>query len=154
MKTIVTFLGIVLGAVLVLAIGGGALALLAYGIGWVINLIMGLESFQATALSLAGIYVFIILAERVINALTPLAPGDFDDDDEFDDEFDGEYDEEFDEDDSAENMEALNNLYAGIPRWRRPTKNLDFSKAKPDDRCPCGSGRKYKNCHGSKQTKI
>jgi hypothetical protein len=150
MKTIVTFLGIVLGAVLVLAIGGGALALLAYGIGWVINLVMGLESFQATALGLAGIYVFIILAERVINALTPLAPGDFDDDDEFD----GEYDEEFEDDDIAEDMEELNKLYAGIPRWRRPTKNLDFSKAKPDDRCPCGSGRKYKNCHGSKQTKI
>jgi hypothetical protein len=154
MKTIGTFLGIVFGAVLVLAIGGGALALLAYGVGWVINLVMDLESFQATALSLAGIYVFIILAERVINVLTPLAPGDFDDDDEFEDEFDGEYDEEFEDDDSAENMEALNKLYAGIPRWRRPTKNLDFSKAKPDDRCPCGSGRKYKNCHGSKQTKI
>lgn len=154
MKTIVIFLGIVFGAVLVLAIGGGLLALLAYGIGRLLNLVMGLESFQATALSLAGIFVFIILAERVFKAFTPLAPGDFDDDDEFDDEFDGEYDEEFDDDDSAENMEALNKLYAGIPRWRRPTKNLDFSKAKPDDRCPCGSGRKYKNCHGSKQTKI
>jgi hypothetical protein len=148
MKTIITFLGIILGAVLVLAIGGGALALLAYGVGWVINHVMRLESFQATALTLAGIFVFIILAERVFNALMPLAPGDFDDEDEFDDE----YDEEFD-DDSAENMEALNKLYAGIPRWRRPTKNLDFSKAKPDDRCPCGSGRKYRNCHGSKQIK-
>jgi hypothetical protein len=153
MKTIIIFLGIALVAVLVLAIGGGALALMAYGVGWVVNLVMGLEPFQATALSLAGIYVFIILAERVINALTPLQPYDSDDDEEFDDEEDDD-DEEIDDYEIVENMEAINKLYAGIPRWRRPTKNLDFSKAKPDDRCPCGSGRKYKNCHGTKQTKI
>ena len=35
-----------------------------------------------------------------------------------------------------------------VPRWRQPLKNPDFSNTKPDDRCPCGSGRKYKNCHG------
>jgi hypothetical protein len=147
MKTIGTFLGVVLAAVLVLAIGGGLLALLAYGVGWILNLVMGLGSFQATALSLAGIYVFIILADRVINALMPLPPYDFDDDEEF--EEDEEENEDYETDEAT-----LDNLYAGIPRWRRPTKNLDFSNVKPDDRCPCGSGRKYKNCHGTKQTKI
>ena len=65
-----------------------------------------------------------------------------------------EKDKEIDDDEIAENMEAINNRYAGIPCWRRSTRNLDFSKEKPDDRCPCGSGRKYKNCHGSKQTTI
>lgn len=153
MKTIGTFLGIILAAALVVAIGGGLLALLAYGVGWVLNLVMGLDAFQATALSLAGIYVFIILADRAINALRPLPKYDFDDE-EFDDEYDDEYDEEFDDDEIAEDMEEFDNLYAGIPRWRRPTKNLDFSNVKPDDRCPCGSGRKYKNCHGTKQTKT
>jgi hypothetical protein len=133
--------------VLVLAIGGGSLALLAYGMGWILNRVMGLESFQATALSLAGIFVFIILADRVFNALTPLAPVDFDDDEEYD-----EVDEE--NDDYETDEEVLDNLYAGIPRWRRLTKNLDFSNVRPDDRCPCGSGRKYKNCHGAKQKKI
>ena len=150
MKIIGTFLGIVLIAILALAIGGGLLVLMAYGVGWVINLIMGLESFQATALSLVGIFVFIILADRVIHALTPLAPVDLEDDDEFvDDEFD-----DMDDYEIVEDEEALNKLYAGIPRWRRPSKNLDFSNAKPDDRCPCGSGCKYKNCHGAKQKKI
>lgn len=153
MKTIGTLLGIILIAALVLAIGGGLLALLAYGVGWILNLVMGLDAFQATALSLAGIYVFMMLAERVFNALMPVSPGDFDDDEEYDEEFD-EYDEDNDYDEIAEKMEKLNKRYAGIPRWRRPTKDLDFSKAKPDDRCPCGSGRKYKNCHGVKQTKI
>jgi hypothetical protein len=151
MRTIATFLGIVLIATLVLAVGGGLLVLMAYGVGWVINLVMGLESFQATALSLAGILVFIILAERVFKALTPLAPADFEDfeDDEYNDEFD-----EMDDYEIAEDQEALDKLYAGIPRWRRPSKNLDFSNVNPEDRCPCGSGRKYKNCHGAKQKKI
>ncbi len=34
-----------------------------------------------------------------------------------------------------------------LPR-RRGSRRLDFSTTQPDDRCPCGSGRKYKNCHG------
>jgi uncharacterized protein YecA (UPF0149 family) len=72
----------------------------------------------------------------------PASSYDFDDDDEMDD------------DDIVKNEDALNKLYAGIPRWRRPNKNLDFSNVKPDDLCPCGSGRKYKNCHGVKQKNI
>ncbi|MBC8507982.1 MAG: SEC-C domain-containing protein [Chloroflexi bacterium] len=26
----------------------------------------------------------------------------------------------------------------------------EWDNVKPNDRCPCGSGRKYKNCHGKK----
>lgn len=150
MRTIGTFLGIVLLVSLVLALGSGLLVLMAYGLGWIINHVMGLDIFQATMLSLAGIFIFIFLADRVIHAFTALAPVDFKDDDEFDDE-------EFDEPDDyeiVEDEEVLDKLYAGIPRWRRPSKNLDFSNSKPDDRCPCGSGRKYKNCHGSKHKTI
>jgi len=149
MRTIGTFLGIVLLAALVLTIGGGLLVLMAYGVGWVINQVMHLEPFQATALSLAGIFVIIILADRIIHAFSSKAPASFEDDDEFDDVFDEMDDYEIEEDE-----EALNKLYPGIPRWRRPSKNLDFSNAKPDDRCPCGSGRKYKNCHGSKKKTL
>ena len=29
--------------------------------------------------------------------------------------------------------------------------NVDFSKVKRNDPCPCGSGKKFKNCHGRKQ---
>jgi hypothetical protein len=148
MKITMTFLGVILVTMLVLALGGGLLVLLAYGIGWVINLLMGLEAFQATMLGLAGIFVFIILVDRGINALSPLPPsdrGDF--------EYDNDNDEESDNYEIVEDEDALNKLYAGIPRWRRPTRNLDFSNVNSNDRCPCGSGRKYKNCHGAKQNK-
>ena len=93
MKITMAFLGVILVTILVLALGGGILVLSAYGIGWVVNLLMGLESFQATALGLAGIFVFIILVDRGINALTPLSRPDLDDfeydDDDNDEENDG-----------------------------------------------------------------
>lgn len=146
MKTILSLIGFLLAAILVLALGSGLVVLLAYAVGWLANLLMKLESFQATALGLAGIFVFIVLADRVFHALTPLSPpvDDFDLDDE----------DEFEDDDDLfiidEEQEKLDKIYAGIPRWRRPAKNPDFSNVDPNDRCPCGSGRKYKNCHGAK----
>lgn len=32
-----------------------------------------------------------------------------------------------------------------------PVEKLDFTNVKRNDPCPCGSGKKYKNCHGRKQ---
>jgi len=151
MRTIGTFLGIVLLAALVLTIGSGLLVLMAYGLGWVINHVVDLNIFQATMLSLAGIFIFIILADRVIHAFTSLAPVDIEDDNGFDDEDESD---ELDEFEIVEDEEVLDKLYTGIPRWRRPNKSLDFSNTKPDSRCPCGSGRKYKNCHGSKHQTL
>jgi len=148
MKIVLSFLGLILVAFIILTLGSGLLVLLAYGIGWTVNLVMGLEPFQATVLGLAGILVFIILADRVIHTLTPPAP--VSNDIEFDDEDDFEDDEDFD---PFEDKDELDKRYAGIPRWRRPLRNLDFSNVNPNDRCPCGSGRKYKNCHGVKQNK-
>jgi hypothetical protein len=135
----------ILGIFLVLAIGGGLLALLAYGVGWILNRIVHFEPFQVTVISLAGMLVFGILAERIWQAIIsapPLSPDLDEEEDEFD--FEDEYFAEDEEDDAAA-------IYPGIPRWRQPLKTPDFSNVKPDDRCPCGSGRKYKNCHGRKK---
>ena len=30
-------------------------------------------------------------------------------------------------------------------------QDIDFSKVGRNDFCPCGSGKKFKNCHGRKQ---
>jgi len=91
------------------------------------------------------------VTDRVIHALTPLAPVNFDHFDDEDEIYDD--DSEIDDYEIVDDEEALNKLYAGIPQWRRPSKNLDFSSIKPDGRCPCGSGRKHNNCHGVKQKK-
>jgi hypothetical protein len=114
------------------------LVLLAYGVGWVLNLIMRPEPFQATVMALGGMLAFGILAERIWEGITSAASempnSDKDNDDEYDDE-----------------EEPLIVLNPRLPRWRHPLKNVDFSDTKPDDRCPCGSGRNYKNCHGRMQ---
>jgi len=151
MKGLLTALLIILAILAALTLGSAMLVLFAYGLGWLLNFVMHFDTFQATLISLAGIVSFGILAANLFQAITnsPTTRNFDSDDEEYDDE---EYDdEEFDEEEDEDEVEPL--TYPGIPRWRQPLKTPDFSNTKPDDRCPCGSGRKYKNCHGSKQPK-
>jgi hypothetical protein len=135
----------ILGIFLVLAIGGGLLVLLSYGLGWILNRILPFDPFQVTIISLAGMLVFGILAERIWKVMMSAPSPSLNDLDEEEDGFDSE-DEYFDENDEQA-------IISVIPRWRQRSKTIDFSNVKPDDRCPCGSGRKYKNCHGRKKSK-
>ncbi|MFH1907479.1 MAG: SEC-C domain-containing protein [Chloroflexota bacterium] len=141
MKTTVTLIVTALVIAVLLAIGGGLLALLAFGVGWVINLVMHLEPFQATVIGLAGMFIFGTLIKHIWDSVMATARNM----DEFEEYDEDNEDEEDDEDELP--------FYPGVPRWRQPLKSVDFSDTKPDDRCPCGSGRKYKNCHGVKQAK-
>jgi hypothetical protein len=130
-------------------VGGGILVLTAYGLGWLLNHVMHLDPFQATALSLAGMLAFGFLASRIFQTIMDtMAPSRVtSDDDEDGDEEDDEDETEFD----VEEVDEEPVIYPSIPRWRQPLKTPDFSTTSPDARCPCGSGRKYKNCHGAKQ---
>lgn len=44
---------------------------------------------------------------------------------------------------------AEKNIAAQTPN--QATQDIDFSHIKRNDPCPCGSGKKFKNCHGRKQ---
>lgn len=44
---------------------------------------------------------------------------------------------------------AEKNIAAQTPN--QATQDIDFSHVKRNDSCPCGSGKKFKNCHGRKQ---
>ena len=148
MKTIASLLGILLVVLLLLGIGGGLVFLLAYGLALGINLIADFDLYQATILAVLSIAVAGFLANRLWDMVQPPPPLPPDDDyDEFDDEeLDAFFDDEEEDDEEGEDEP---DLYPGIPRWRQPLKRLDFSNAKPHDRCPCGSGKLYKNCHGA-----
>jgi hypothetical protein len=151
MKTILVIILFVFGVLAALALGSGLLVLLAYAVGWLLNFVMHFDPFQITLLSLAGVLVFGVLATRIWEAITNFPPlsnryEDDEDEDEDEDDEDDEDDFEYDEKDEAV-------IYPGIPLWRQPLKKVDFSNVRPDDRCPCGSGRKYKNCHGAKRPK-
>lgn len=147
MKVIASLFGILLVVLLLLGIGGALVFLMAYGLGLGMNLIADFEPFHATVLGMLSLAVAGFLANRIWDMVrpSPFAPDDDDLDDDFldDDFFDDEEEEDEDEAD----------LYPGIPRWRQPLKQVDFSNARPNDRCPCGSGKLYKNCHGAKKAK-
>jgi hypothetical protein len=153
MKTIGMAILVLMIVLLVLAIGGGLFTLLSYGVGMVISRFTGLDPLPATVTSMAGMFLFGILVERVFNSFMSipknLSENDGFDDDELDYENEDEDDFGFDQDSELSDKE-MDAVFAGIPRWRRPLRTLDFSNVKPDDRCPCGSGRKFKNCHGRK----
>ena len=153
MKTVGIAILVMMVALLVLAIGGGLFTLVAYGIGMLVSRLTGFDSLPASAISMAGMFLFGILMERAFSAFISI-PKNLAGNDEFDeDEFDSEDEEDdyFDlEEEPPLSNKDMDAIFAGIPRWRRPLKTLDFSDVKPDDRCPCGSGRKFKNCHGKK----
>ena len=147
---IVIFVMLVLAAIAVVAVSGGLLVLLAYGVGKVINLVLDFDPFQATLLSLAAIVVAGWVATRIMmNQLSPsitsLESEDDDDDDDDDD------DSDTDSEDDSDELGVRH--YETISRWRLSSKQAEFLKARPDDRCPCGSGRKFKNCHGAQKVR-
>ena len=153
MKTLGSVILIVLIALIVLAIGGAVFALLAYGVGMVISRFTGLEPLPSIVISMAGMFLFGILVERAFNSFLSV-PRSLADDFEVDD-FEDEDEDELDFDEDAElSKDDIDSLDKGVPPWRRPIKTLDFSNVKSDDRCPCGSGRKFKNCHGRKQKAV
>jgi len=150
-KTIGMVILVFLIVLLVLAIGGGLFTLLSYGVGIVITRITHLDPLPATAISMAGMFLFGILVERIFNSVTSLPKSLSENDEEEFDDFEDEGEDYFDFDEETDLSDTeMDAVFAGIPRWRRPLKTLDFSNVMPDDRCPCGSGRKFKNCHGKK----
>jgi preprotein translocase subunit SecA len=50
----------------------------------------------------------------------------------------------------AEPAKAVPAGPAGAPRppFRRPAQSLNFAGVGRNDMCPCGSGKRFKNCHG------
>jgi hypothetical protein len=145
MKSTLGLIGLVLGVLLLIVLGGGLFVLVAYGVGWVLTRFLPFSPFEATLLSLVSLSVAGLMAWRLVTAFIS-SPTVLDEEDLADLDFEDEAWEELDEDEE----ESDEPTYPGVPRWRQPLKKLDFSNVKPDDLCPCGSGRKYKNCHGRK----
>ena len=149
LSTIGVVLIVILIILVLLAVGGAGLLLLAYGLGLLVTRFTHFEPFQATVLALVAILAAGVLLERIVKMITSSNSSMFGNQPDDEDEFDDEEDDQYLEDDEDEEF-IIN---PGIPRWRQPLKQIDFSNIEPDVRCPCGSGRKYKNCHGAKQAR-
>jgi hypothetical protein len=104
--------------------------------------------FEATLLSLITFVAVAWSAWRVlVNVISfPLGTNPTEDEDE-----DEDWDEEEDDYEEEQEQEETQPI-PSIPKWRQPIRRASdgLPVVDPDDRCPCGSGRTYKNCHGRK----
>ena len=147
----------VIVALFLVAAVGGLIVWAASGIGWaLINwLRLPFTPFEATLLSLIAMFATAWTVWRLVVNMVSLPIGssrsqeqdageDWEDEDEDDED---EY-----EDEDEQELEQVKPI-PSIPKWRQPIRRASDGMpiVDPDDRCPCGSGRKYKNCHGRKK---
>jgi SEC-C motif len=145
---------IVIVALLLLAVISGLVVWAASGLGWaLINwLHLPFTPFEATLLILITFVAVAWSAWRLLVSLVslPLGSSHAEDDDYDEDEWDEDEDEDdYEEDEEPEEATPI----PSIPKWRQPIRRASdgLPIVDPDERCPCGSGRKYKNCHGRKK---
>jgi hypothetical protein len=139
---------IVVAALALLAVVSGLVVWAASGLGWVlINwLRLPFTLFEATLLSLVTFVAVTWSAWRLLVNLVSLPFGSSHADEDEDEEWDEDEDVDYEEDEEPEQAQHV----SSIPKWRQPIRRASDGMpiVNPDDRCPCGSGRKYKNCHG------
>jgi hypothetical protein len=146
MKSMIITVLIVFGIIMVVGLGSVFLVLWAYGAGQVMLRILPegtFSPFEATLLNQVGVLIMGIIVIRAVSAATssPISSKAL---------RSGKTRET--EKNVKEEIEDESDEYMGIPRWRQPLKKIDFTGVKPNDPCPCGSGRKFKSCHGYKRS--
>jgi hypothetical protein len=141
---LVLFLVVVI--LLIVGLAATLLVVFAYGLGWLFTRFLPFEAGQATLLALISIIAVAVCLWRLLNDYVPSTSQlSADDDDDEDDDDEDEWDEdELDDEEDDEPVEFI----PSIPRWRQPIKPVKFEGANRNGPCPCGSGRKYKYCHG------
>lgn len=148
MKTVLAVLGIVVAVILAVAVGAVVVVLSATGLGILLARFVPLSVFEASLLTLISLLAFLYASWRVVAMFVSApasSPFDEDDYDEWDEEDEFDEDEEEEDDDAPPDKQAF---IPSIPRWRQPIKRAEYDNVGRNAPCPCGSGKKYKNCHG------
>jgi thiol:disulfide interchange protein len=138
---LVLFLVVVI--LLIVGLAATLLVVFAYGLGWLFTRFLPFEAGQATLLALISIIAVAVCLWRLLSDYVPETSQPSVDDDDDEDEWD---ENELDEDDKDDDEPV--EFIPSIPRWRQPIKPVKFEGANRNGPCPCGSGRKYKYCHG------
>ena len=146
MKTILGVLGIVVALILAVAVGAVVVVLSATGLGILLARFLPLSIFEASLLTLISLLALLYVLWRVV-AMFVDAPASSpldEDDDEWDEDDESDEDEDEEDDKASPDKQPF---IPSIPRWRQPIKRVEYNKVGRNDPCPCGSGKKYKNCH-------
>ena len=153
-RTLITIAAAV-GVLLALAAGAFVVVLLAAGVGALLARLLPFSMFESTLLSLiALIGVVAVIWRAVTSILRTPSPGSAEDDeededliDEWEDEDDDWEDEDYDSEDDEEFSDPPD-LRPPHRGWPLPIKRTAFEGVGRNEPCPCGSGKRYKNCHG------
>lgn len=135
MKTILHLVMVLIPALFMLALGMAVVL----GIGALLAYLLPLSLYQASLLTVftALVLVFIWF---VVSFLSRFPTGGYNDDGYWEDEDDeDDWEDEEDDDDWDDD---------GSPLVLHPTVRRDEPKVGRNAPCPCGSGKKYKNCCG------
>jgi len=127
-KKLLNMAGILIAVLLLLVVSTGAFI----GAGYILSIMLPFTLFQASLLVMGATFVvaFIISAIFILGKMTQT----YNDEDLDYEDYDEDDDEDFEEEEYANDSE----------RKVRYVK----SKVGRNDPCPCGSGKKYKNCCG------
>jgi len=115
------------------------------GMGWLLSRILPLSLFEASVIALLSGLGLAYLINQIASA-RPIYEEDWEDEGDWDEE---DWDDEWEEDEYEEPI--------SFPQWRRRggggevQENTDGPVVGRNDPCPCGSGKKYKYCHGRKE---
>lgn len=141
MRVVLTtfLLGILI--LLVVAVAIFLLSLGFVGIGWLLSRILPLSLFEASVIAVfSGLGLAYVVGQMVSIPTGSTYDEDWEDEEDWDEE---DWDEEWEEDEYEEPI--------SFPQWRRREKSADVPVVGRNDPCPCGSGKKYKYCHGRKK---
>jgi len=148
MKSILVIVAIVAAVLLVVAVSAAVMVLIASGLGALLARFLPFPAFEATLLSLIATIGVVVLVGQIVATILrvpPILSPVSDDEDEEDDDWEDDEDEW---EDGEEDILDAPDVIPSIPRWRQPIKRTMFDNVGRNDPCPCGSGKKYKNCHG------
>ena len=136
--------------ILLVILGVGILAgifvLFAYGIGLILMRYLPFNGFEATFLSLLAMGAIVIALTNLLSSINIVSKHADDLDDDWEDDLLEE--EEDESEDVPSKKDQKTNFIPGIPLWRQSPRPINIHPVKPEETCPCGSGKRYKDCHG------
>lgn len=143
MRIVFTALLLAILILLAVAIAIFLLSLGFVGMGWLLSRILPLSLFEASVIALLSGFSLAYVVSQIVLSTKPTYEG-WEDEEDWDEE---DWDEEWEEDEYEEPIP--------FPQWRRrggeAQKSTDVPVVGRNDPCPCGSGKKYKYCHGKKK---
>jgi hypothetical protein len=146
---------VIAGILLAVAVGAAIVVLIAAGLGALLSSFLPFSIFEATLLALiAALGVAIVIGQIVVAiARVPDRPSPGEDEDDAEEEWLNDWEEDW-EDANLESggwMDEDGDAPDFVPPasfGQEPIRRTDLEKVGRNDPCPCGSGKKFKNCHG------